>query len=690
MASDPYKYFRIEARELLEGLTKGVLELEKGGSEKELFGRLFRFAHTLKGAARVVRLPKIAEQAHALEDVLAPFRAGQTLVPKERIETLLRLLDAISADLTSIDQPVATAATPAAPVAVAPAEELLETVRVDIAEVDQLLEAVTEAAVQAHALVRDRAALERGQHLASVLVEQLSPRRAAELTGSGATLALARVHSIAEELRDTLGRVQRNMSSGVEQVSAELVQVRDAANRLRLLPASSIFPSLERAARDAAHSLQKTMTFHVSGGESRLDGYVLTGIRDALLHAVRNAAAHGIESESERVRAGKSPAGRVELSVERRGSRVAFLCRDDGRGIDVDALRQVAIRRGLLSPSEASALDSDGVIQLILNGGLSTTGTVTEVSGRGVGLDVVRATAARLKGEVNVRSEPGRGTTIEIAVPVYLSSLSALIVDALGIPAAVPLDSVHRTVRLRDADISRAADMDSIVHEGNVIPFAPLARVLRKEGAAASEKRLWSALIVGAEGNLAAIGVDRLLGTATVVVRALPAQSDIDPVVVGASLDAEGNPQLVLDPAALVRSAREGRGPRAESASTSRRPVLIIDDSLTTRMLEQSILESAGYEVELAISAEEGLEKATARRYGLFLVDVEMPGMDGFEFVARTRADPVLRETPAILVTSRGSPEDRKRGHAAGAHAYVVKGEFDQGHLLQTIRLLLG
>jgi two-component system, chemotaxis family, sensor kinase CheA len=196
--------------------------------------------------------------------------------------------------------------------------------------------------------------------------------------------------------------------------------------------------------------------------------------------------------------------------------------------------------------------------------------------------------------------------------------------------------------------------------------------------------------VIAAGGALAAVGVDRLLGTGTVVVRPLPARADVDAVVAGASLDSEGHPQLVLDPDGLVAAARHDRAAASEADVRPRLPLLVVDDSLTTRMLEQSILESAGYEVDLAVSAEQALEKAKTRTYGLFVVDVEMPGMDGFQFVARTRADPALRDTPAILVTSRGAPEDQQRGREAGARAYIVKGEFDQGHLLRIIRELVG
>jgi two-component system chemotaxis sensor kinase CheA len=262
-------------------------------------------------------------------------------------------------------------------------------------------------------------------------------------------------------------------------------------------------------------------------------------------------------------------------------------------------------------------------------------------------------------------------------------------VDDAGACISIPLDAVRRTLRVADADIARSSDRDSIVYEGRVIPFIPLATALG--GRAADRMRAtWSAIVVQSGATLVAIGADRLMGTANVVVRPLPSHLEIDAVVAGAALDAEGHPQLVLDPAGLVAVAQRASAARVGSAARPRWPVLVVDDSLTTRMLEQSILESAGYEVELATSAEEALLKTRDKRYALFVVDVEMPGMDGFEFVTRTRADPILRETPAILVTSRGSSEDLQRGRDAGASGYMIKGEFDQVRLLESIRNLIG
>jgi two-component system chemotaxis sensor kinase CheA len=266
--------------------------------------------------------------------------------------------------------------------------------------------------------------------------------------------------------------------------------------------------------------------------------------------------------------------------------------------------------------------------------------------------------------------------------------MQALLVGLGDAVVALPLDAVRCTVQVDARSVATTRSGESLVHEGIALPLADLGRVLsRAERTRRAATR--PAVLVERPDGCAALVVDRLLGVARVIVRPLPPLAPADPVVAGTFLDAEGRPQLVLEASAVVAAARRPFAPERE-AVPERRPILVVDDSLTTRMLEQSILESAGYAVELATSAEEALEKAARRPYALFLVDVEMPGMDGFAFIERTRADAALRSIPAILVTSRCAPADRARGDAVGARGYVVKGEFDQNAVLRRIRELVG
>jgi two-component system chemotaxis sensor kinase CheA len=677
MTQDPYKYFRLEARDLLDQCGQCVLDLEKGAEPAPLVQRLLRLAHTLKGAARVVRQTGIADHAHAMEDVLAPLRDASGILPRASIDAVLVQLDAIGKKLPALaphdeNRAAALAGKPA------PDEEA-RSVRADLAEMDAVLDGVAET----HGLIgalRDTArGMEQAQHLVDLLLAQLAPRRQrGEATGD-------RPYAIAEQLRRTFGGIGRRIDTTLDQMDRELHQLRDAAERLRLASVGSLFAVLERIARDTAQTLSKEIVFVGTGAELRLDSHVLGAVQAALVQIVRNAVAHGIEPPEERRRAGKPAAGRIEATVSRRGSRIVFACRDDGRGLDFDAVRQAALKRGV-PRAELQSLGTEALMRLLMRGGISTASTVTAAAGRGVGLDVVREALDRLGGEIAIKTEPGRGTSLELIVPASLAALTALLIAVDEQRFAVPLDAVRRTLRLDGGAVALAAAGAAVADGEQAIAFMPLAKALGIGAWPAG--RQWTAIIVEAKKGTVAIGVDRLLGTANIVLRPLPDLAPAGPVVAGATLDAEGNPFLVLDPDGLVAAALDGVAGLPDAAP-ARRKVLVIDDSLTTRMLEQSILESAGYEVDVAISAEEGLEAARRTPYALFLVDVEMPGMDGFTFVERVRADPGLHHVPAILVTSRSAPEDRRRGLDAGAQGYVVKSEFDQAALLSLIRPLV-
>jgi two-component system chemotaxis sensor kinase CheA len=719
VAKDPYKYFRIEAREILEGLAQGVLELEKKTAHKEIVGRLFRYAHTMKGAARVVKQPGLADAAHAIEDLLSPHRESDSAVPQASVNELLRIIDGMTTAVTALgSNDTAGATPPAKPAAVvalasatAPAfnngapsapplqeatsgatatqastDDRLETVRIEIHEMDVLLDDIFQASAQVTGLAASEASLVQARQVASALMDQLGSRRSTRT----AAAALERARAIAEELTGRLEQISDRLAQGRDQAEGAVRLVRERAHRIRLIPASTIFAALERATRDAALACGTSVELVTSGGENRLDGHVLLAVRDALLHVVRNAVTHGMEEAGERVRRGKPAVGQIHLHVEQRGHQVVFVCRDDGRGIDVDAVRLTAVKRQAISPADAETLSRQAAMQLVFLPGISTSKEVTGLSGRGVGLDVVRDTARRFKGDAEVHSEPGRTTCVEMRVPVSLSSLMALLVEVGGTTHSIPLDAARGAVRVRKEEIVRAGDNETILFEERAIPFSSMARLLGVGDAAAMERRTWSAVILRAGGRLAAIGVDRLLGTTELVVKPLPVLCGTVPLVMGASLDADGNPRLMFDAAALVDATCSARVKTSAKVAPTRAPILVIDDSLTTRMLEQSILESAGYEVDVATSAEEALEKALVRRYGLFVCDVEMPGMDGYGFLTTTRADATLREIPVIMVTSLSTPEHRQRGLDAGASEFFVKGEFDQGRLLHRIRSLIG
>jgi len=694
MAQDPYRYFRPEARNLLDQFAQGLLELEKAGGNAGAVQRLLRLAHTLKGAARVVRQSAIAERAHAIEDALAPFRDSGDYIARDAIDAILAHLDEINGHIVTLvagedaAQPAhgkAAAEGPAAGTAAEPVRDVQRFIRADMAEMDAVLDGITEAQARLNGLRRNAETIDQLGHLVDLLSARVASHGAAERgrTGGGASSK-----AIAEELSRKVGGLAQELDSTIAQMDRELRQVRDAAEGLRLVPVDTVLMALKRTARDSARTLAKQVNFEGTGGDIRLDADVLGVVQGALIQIVRNAVAHGIEVESERRAAGKPAAGRVTVNVSRRGQKILFECRDDGRGIDLAAVRRVAAERGLLNAG-TNEWRAEDLVATLLRGGVSTSAAVTDVAGRGIGLDVVREAIERLGGEVSISIDPGRGTTFTLLIPRSVTSMAALIVEPEDDrrAVAIPLDGVRRILRLAPGDIAMTAANASVIYEQHAIPFVPLAALLDSGRWPAG--RSWTAVIVAATDRIAAIGVERLLATSRVVVRPLPEGLAASATVGGAALDGEGNPQLILDPDGLVTAAHGAQV--VEAASAPVKPsVLVVDDSLTTRMLEKSILESAGYEVDVASSGEEGLNLARRKRFSLILCDVEMPGIDGFGFVERIRSDPALRDVPAILVTSRAAPEDRQRGRDVGAHGYIVKSEFNQAELLTMIRPMVG
>jgi two-component system chemotaxis sensor kinase CheA len=677
-ARDPLRYFRIEARELVDQISAAVLDLDQQ-PEPELVARLLRFAHTLKGAARVVRQQDIADRAHELEEVLVPHRGTAAPLPADEMRELLRLNDEIAGYVTALERP-ATADKSGRSDKPEPAEEDEPAPRAPTAELDDLLDTIGEASSRIAPLREAGRTLGRLRRGVDALGERMRVGRGAEPD--------ARLRASVQRLGADLGTLGRRLTDAVDQVERELDEVRGRAEGLRLVAAGTIFTALHRAVHDAADSEGKRVRFVSHGAEVRMGPHLLNQVSGAFLHVVRNAVVHGIEPEAQRRAAGKPTEGTVTVTVARRGRWATFRCADDGRGFDLVALRRTAQARGLLPAGREP--DPQELIDLVLHGGISTSTSVTEVAGRGIGMDVARDVALQLHGTVAVRNSPGLGAVVELVVPLTLLSMSGLIVEAGGTVATMPMDAVRRCVRLAADDAATASASGRLAHEGEVVPFVPLARALYTGAAVPDAGGTGVAVVLGTDEATVAVGVDRLAGTTTVVARPLPDLAPAAAVIGGVAIDLDGNPRLVLDAHGLVAEARRdlaGAGPPPEPAAP-RLPILVIDDSLTTRMLERSILESAGYEVDLAASGEEGLQRARNRSYGLYLTDIDMPGMNGFEFVARSRADPALGHVPAILVSSRAGAEDRERGAEVGAAAYVVKGEFDQEELLAHIRRL--
>jgi len=470
-----------------------------------------------------------------------------------------------------------------------------------------------------------------------------------------------------------------------------LNQLQDVTMRTRMVPVGALSPSLRRAVREVARTLGKEVKWEVRGEDSEIDRGVLDKLVDPLLHLVRNAVVHGVETPAERVAAGKPAQAVIRLHAGQLGSEMVIAITDDGAGIDVAEVRAAAERRGI----DVSGLDEAASLHLIFRAGVSTAEVLTEESGRGVGLDVVIEALAHVRGRVELSTELGRGSEFRIIVPITLTIVPCLIVTASGQSFAVPMTAVTRVLKPQLETLPAGGRSHTLI-DGRGTPVTDLARVLGLPGGSPGPS-----VVLGTTGATHAFLVESLVGQRDVVVRGLGGLIPRMDCVAGGSVEPDGSILFVLDVPALIQLARASlpaAGAPAPAAATALRPagavhrasLLVVDDALTLRELQRAILERAGYEVRTANDGLEALALLTQQRADLVLTDVEMPNLDGFGLTARIREEPKLANIPVLMITSRSSEEDRRRGLEAGADGYIVKSEFDEGRLLSAVSRLLG
>lgn len=679
MPNDALHYFRIESQELVAELRQGLVDLDRTPWDRAVVRRLFRVAHTLKGAAQVVDHPRMATLAHAVEELLAPFRDSKDLVPPELVRESLRLVQGMDEVVLGLDrpeaggQPVASSRPPSVP---------YESMRIELRELDEMLASVSELEAQITTFQRPEECLVEARRIVDALGVHLTTDSAA---GSAYMSAEGDRKSVTlvDALSRALDRCQVTMRSARDRTETEVSLLHDRAQRMRLIPTTALLSTLERAARDAGQMLGKPVTVTSSGGHLHLDSHVVETLKEPLLQLVRNAVLHGVESAAGRAAAGKGTSGRVRLTIERRNGKVAMICTDDGAGLDIAGIGLAATRAGLLPSGDSAALTLRGAVTLLQAGGITTRGAADMLAGRGVGIQIVSAAVERLNGELTIRSERGLGTTVEILVPISLSAIRSLKVEAGGVAAWIPIDAIARAVRVPAGEVNGAAHGRVVTDAGETLPFLALHDVLEAP-VRARPGGTETMLILQAGSRRIALGVDRIVGVRDILARSVEGNSAESSLVAATTLDALGVPELVLEPQRIVELAPP-LSPVVENFD-DRLPILIVDDCATSRLVEQEILQAAGYEVDLADTGEEGLRRAKRRAYGAFIVDVEMPGMDGFEFVTRIHAHPLLALTPCFLVTSRSAAAYRRRGELVGVAGYVLKGDLRRGDFLEQLR----
>ncbi len=501
------------------------------------------------------------------------------------------------------------------------------------------------------------------------------------------------------EANRRLTDLSHEMTQFNSQLSLLAEQLQDDVGRMRLVPFESVLSGFQRMVRDLARDMNKNIYLETSGSTVELDKTTLEALKEPIMHLLRNAVGHGLESSDEREKLGKPPMGRIHLAVEQRGKEIVVRISDDGRGLDAARIGRAALNAGLLTPQELAALSPEEIYNFIFHPGLTTSDQVTAISGRGMGMDIVRARVEGLRGRVTVHSMPGKGATFSLHVPLSLTRISCVLLRVGDQDFAIPSAMVRRMLKLPRDQVFTAEGRDMVMILNQPMPLVPLHAVLNLPASPALEPSDEITLLVLSDGERSiALEVDALYSEQELVLKPLGREIKQTRYVSGAALLGTGDILIVLDGNDLIRAGTGLNLPRHRTLtvedieSTPVRQamrVLVVDDSITTRTLEKHILETAGFDVHVAIDGQEAWNKLAEQDFDLVISDVEMPNINGLELTRLIKSSAATQHLPVILLTSLAKPEQREAGLRAGADAYLVKSQFDQEELLRVIQTVV-
>ena len=563
-------------------------------------------------------------------------------------------------------------------------------IRVDARKLDKLMNLVGELTVVRTRVKRRLSEIEEAASLWGECARE-----------AGGTVANRNANGDGETRMEQLGGRLHTLRHGIleDEVGLELVsrELEEGIRNLRLLPLSTLFSLFPRLVRDLSRTQSKTVDLVIEGGETTADKHIIEEMKSPLMHLIRNAVDHGLEIPEKRKAAGKPEACTLRLRAFHTATHVVIEIDDDGRGLDLEAIKRGAVKRRLASEAEAGRMTRPQLEALIFQSGFSTSTMVTDVSGRGVGLDAVRASVEQLKGTVQVTSEPGRGCRFTVQLPITLATTPVFIVRVGDSRFAISLDFVHSVRRVALTDIFPIEGHDTIELDGAPVSIARLADLLELPRKGTPPP--WPCIILNIGDERLGILVDALEDELEVVLK--PHTGILQRVrnLSGATILGSGEVCLVLNPADLLKTVQKGgfvvSGLREEVTDAGpqekrERPlVLLAEDSITTRTQEKRILEAAGYEVVAAVDGADAYDKLGRQTFDAVISDVQMPNLDGLELAERIRKNPAFADLPIILVTSLSTPEDMQRGMDVGANAYLTKPTFDQQVFLETVRRLV-
>ncbi|MFT4924570.1 MAG: two-component system chemotaxis sensor kinase CheA [Phenylobacterium sp.] len=768
--------FNDELEEQSRAMIESLLQLEQSHSDdalrQQLMEPLFRAGHNIKGAASGVQLKNIAAVAHQLESLFTRIGKVKGRISPACVDFCLENIDLIRQMMaaenndTPLDVDMAKLTYMAATIEVEfnqdnptpeptkkpspsqdsasdnqqdsnpsssqpgpePARLVMDTevirIKMDkITHIDSLSEDIQ---VDKMAMENHLARLTAVGHECQSLSDQVS-----NLAMSGHLSEQQWQHQyqqLQEQNQNAINRLNQEIKRFVadfrvstNQLNAHSNSLQSSVRMLRLVPASSLLQGLGLVVRDIAKTLEKSVHFSVVGEDIEIDRTVLEGLKDPLTHLLRNAIDHGLETPAQRQAAGKDATGRIVLELQRDGSEIVIEVSDDGGGINLDKVHDQAIKNKLYTETELEFLPAEDLIDTIFMPGFSTKSIITDISGRGVGMDVVAQSLVRLKGQISVKSEAGQGTCFSLRVPVTMATERGLMVRLGHSRYVIPTQSILRVMEIKPDDIIEVEACHTIYHDNKPMPLCDLAELLglpasnsyrgpRRTAdesqlpaptpvptitATAIDNTLLPLVLVSKGWNTVAFVVDEIEGETEVIVK--PLQPPLISVanISGGAIMGDGEIVMVLDANDIVehglsKNVAQQRSLHQASHEEKPRPrLLIADDSITVRTLEQNILQAQGYDVTTAADGKQAWELIQRQPFDLIVTDIEMPQINGFELTRYIKQSNQYQHIPVVMVTSLAQEHDKQKGIEVGANAYIAKGQFETKSLLEIIAQLL-
>lgn len=751
--------FTVEAQEHVAAISSGLIELERSPPEArrtEIVEGVFREAHSLKGAARSANRTDVEAVCQSTEALLAALKRGEVSFSPGVLDLLFRGVDAVNrllmegkeqtpeegAAVIDLCERLASAArgegipAPGAPSptrAPAPEEKEgsprtipsltaggspvhgAETIRIPKHRLDSLLLQVEEL-VAVKLIARQHLYDIRGilgqvdrwaEELARIrpLLRKTAPLRdgageeRSEAGGAASAVRgfLERQQPASKEISGRLALLKKTFDGDSRTIGRMVDSLLEDMKDVLLFPCSSLLDIFPRIVRDLSKERGKEIDFRVGGGEIEIDNRILQELKDPLVHLVRNCVDHGIEAPADRIGRGKPPRGKLSISVSQTDSgKVEILVTDDGGGIDPERVRSSAVSKGIITKEEASRMGEAEAIFLVFRSGFSTAPAVTTLSGRGLGLAIVREKIENLGGTVTVETRRDSGTAFRILIPLTLATFRGTFVRVGERIFAVPTMNVERVIGVRRESVKTVENLETIDLDGKATSLVRLGTVLElADDRPGEDADPVPSLVLGSGGTRVAFQVDEVLNEQEILVKKLGKSLSRVRNVAGATVLGAGNVVPVLSVSDLLKSAARSAGTTRPVSGVpakkgkKRKRILVVEDSITARTLLKGILESAGYVVVTTVNGIDGFTALRSQSFDLVVSDVQMPRMNGLELTEKIRATKELQDLPVILVTALESQEDKRKGVSAGANAYIVKSGFDQADLLTSIRRMI-